>query len=228
MKKLIALAGPSAVGKTTLASYMREGGMPVELVRSATTRAPRADGNDAEYIYLDREAFIAARESGGMLESTEYEGNLYGTPRDEIERIFDEGKIPLLILDLEGIKSIGESAYDSLRVYLFDSIATLEERLYARYLGKDPSAEGIVQFAKRKNRNLFELANIERSALLVDVIVSNASLEDAFKKIAHAYECGTDEKEREEGVAEVVRMLLDHRNRMAPMPPPPPPPMMMR
>ena len=90
MKKVLILAGPSAVGKTTLMSEILS----------------RGDGRDQEYIYLTKEKFLNCVKRAEMLEYTEYGGNMYGTPKYEIDRIFSDGKIPLLILDINGVKAL--------------------------------------------------------------------------------------------------------------------------
>ena len=94
MSCAIVIAGASGVGKTTVANLILEK-CDFSLVRSATTRPPREDGNYDEYLYLTREEFLSRVENGEMLEFTEYGDRLYGTPKSEIERIVSEGKIPL-------------------------------------------------------------------------------------------------------------------------------------
>lgn len=208
MKKLLMLAGPSAVGKTTLADYMIKGGAPFELVRSATTRPPRGDGHDGEYIYLTEAEFVKAKQSGGMLESTEYAGALYGTPASEIKRIFREGKIPLLILDIEGVRSIKSlDKYPSLAVYLFDGIDVLEQRLYSRYLGENPTVEGLSRFICRKERNLAEFADIANIALIFDALVDNSELETSKDVVLFAYENGVPKVEKQILIDKIKRML---------------------
>ena len=72
MRKILIIAGPSAVGKTTIVhEIMKKGNIPFELVRSATTRPMRGDGFDSEYIYVSREEFSMLVECGGVLEYTE-------------------------------------------------------------------------------------------------------------------------------------------------------------
>ena len=208
MNKLIILEGPSAVGKTTLADFMINSGVRVELVRSVTTRPPRGDGHDAEYIYLTEEEFKRTKEGGGMLESTEYADALYGTPASEIERISSDGNIPLLILDIDGVKSIKSlDKYPSLAVYLFDGVNVLEERLYARYLGENPSIEGLSRFVKRKERNLYEFANIDTLSEPFDMILDNSSLEAATKSLLFAYEFGATEAEKQSSVQAIKEMV---------------------
>ena len=104
MNKILILAGPSAVGKTTVADYILKSYPSFSLVRSATTRAKRGDGHDAEYIYLSREEFNARLLSGKMLEHTEYANEMYGTPASEIERIFDVRLFDVSLDDFEQIE----------------------------------------------------------------------------------------------------------------------------
>lgn len=162
---ILIIAGPSAVGKTTVATRITELDPTFEFVRSVTTRQRRADAFDDEYIYLTREEFISSRESGGVLESTEYAGELYGTPRSEIDRISGEGKVPLLVLDTRGVMSL--MAHEDIRtcaVYIYDDINVMEKRLYDRFLGSSPSVEGLKKFASRKDKNISDYREIRDTA----------------------------------------------------------------
>ena len=146
------------------------------LSRSATTRAPRGDGHDDEYVYLTKDEFLAAIESGDILEHTEYSGDLYGTPKSEILRAEREGKYALFILDLAGVASLRESEFadDTLFVYIYDTLNTLEERLYARYMDP-PTVDGLTKFAKRKEQNIADYLGFDKHAPLFDLMISNAT-----------------------------------------------------
>ena len=176
MKKLLVLAGPSAVGKTTVSDEIMRQNDKFTLSRSATTRAPRGDGHDDEYVYLTRDEFLAAIESGDILEHTEYSGDLYGTPKSEILRAEREGKYALFILDLAGVASLRESEFadDTLFVYIYDTLNTLEERLYARYMDP-PTVDGLTKFAKRKEQNIADYLGFDKHAPLFDLMISNAT-----------------------------------------------------
>ena len=176
MKKLLVLAGPSAVGKTTVSDEIMRQNDKFTLSRSATTRAPRGDGHDDEYVYLTRDEFLAAIESGDILEHTEYSGDLYGTPKSEILRAESEGKYALFILDLAGVASLRESEFadDTLFVYIYDTLNTLEERLYARYMDP-PTVDGLTRFAKRKEQNIADYLGFDKHAPLFDLMISNAT-----------------------------------------------------
>lgn len=174
MKKLLVLAGPSAVGKTTVSDEIMRQNDKFTLSRSATTRAPRGDGHDDEYVYLTRDEFLAAIESGDILEHTEYSGDLYGTPKSEILRAESEGKYALFILDLAGVASLRESEFadDTLFVYIYDTLNTLEERLYSRYMNP-PTVDGLTRFAKRKEQNIADYLGFDKHAPLFDLMISN-------------------------------------------------------
>ena len=135
MKNILILAGPSAVGKTTLAHTLLKRDGRFELVRSVTSRTPRGDSFDEEYIYITKEEFDNLIDAGGVLEYTEYAGNFYGTPRSEIDRICAEGKVPLLILDLNGVASVVSGAADvsPCAVYIYAPEEVLDMRLKERY-----------------------------------------------------------------------------------------------
>ena len=190
MIKALIIAGASAAGKTTVAHKLIERG-GFELVRSLTTREVRPDSFGAEYIYTDREEFMRLVCSGAVLEHTEYSGNLYGTPRSEIERIAATGKTPLLILDLDGVRSLSVAeGVDACSVYIYGSLNVLETRLYERYIGNTPSPDGLAKFVSRKEQNITDYLGMEEySPYLYAFVRGDGALSDSVDGVARAY-CG--------------------------------------
>lgn len=134
----VIIAGPSGVGKTTVADALIERLENLEMSRSATTRARRGDGRDDEYIYLTKDEFFGAISAGDMAEHAEYGGNLYGTRKSELARIHGEGKHPILVLEYNGVKSLKESLdYPVLAFYVYESLDAIEARLRLRDAGKE-------------------------------------------------------------------------------------------
>ena len=176
MKEILILAGPSAVGKTTVATELLQGEIPFGFLRSVTTRAPRGDAYDAEYIYLSEDEFRALVASGGVLEYTEYAGAFYGTPRSEIDRVLALGKYPLLILDLKGVKSLHECAGDisACALYVWDAIEVMDKRLEERYLGASASEDNLSRLCSRKAQNRKDYAEIASYACHFYAFVENS------------------------------------------------------
>ena len=190
MNKLLIIAGPSAVGKTTVMKRMLEITDSFEYLRSATTRAPRGDGNDSEYLYLSRDEFLARVDSHGMLEYTEYGGNLYGTPMSEIERAYSLGKTPLLILDINGVTSVKAAKLSilPLAVYITAPLDVLDARLRER-AEKDGNSEGAVStLEKRKAQNRLDLEGFDKISSLFDLVLENKDINETAREIIGFFE----------------------------------------
>ena len=178
MRSILVIAGPSAVGKTSIAELMVNSGAGYELIRSVTTRAPRGNERDGEYIYVSREEFLKIKASGGFVEDMEYGKELYGTPYGEIERIFSNGDTPLLILDIQGVNSLRKREFDFsvYSVYVYEDVNVIEKRLYERELGGEISIEGFESFMKRKTANIKDYLSLSENYSLFDAFVRNENL----------------------------------------------------
>ena len=189
MEKILVIAGQSAVGKTTVVGRILEKDGRFEYIRSATTRAPRADAFNSEYIYLSKEEFEKRILGGCMLEYTEYGGNFYGTPKSEIERIFSAGKIPLLILDLNGVEALKRSHYDFsvFAVYITADRDIIEKRLLERVRASGMTKEAMDVFEKRKLQNAKDLERLEKIREIFDFTSENKDIEECAESITAAF-----------------------------------------
>ena len=184
---LLILVGPSAVGKTTVAELLVASGA-FAFVRSLTTRAPRGDGHDEEYLYTDEESFLSAIDSGEILEHTLYAGTRYGTPRAEIERVASLGKVPILVLDINGAESLSKDGeLLACIIYLTEDEVTLEKRLYERYLSGDK--KDVARYEARVGRNRWEREHFDEfSHLFYDVIKGNTTAIDTANAVKESFE----------------------------------------
>ncbi len=118
--RLVVLAGPTAVGKGTVSSYIRDHVPDVWLSVSATTRAPRPGEVDGlHYHFVTDAEFDAMVESGDMLEWAVVHGRAkYGTPRRPVEQMLAAGRRALLEIDLQGARQVRQEMPEALFVFL--------------------------------------------------------------------------------------------------------------
>lgn len=117
---LTVLAGPTAVGKGTVSTYIRDNYPEVWLSVSATTRAPRPGEEDGvHYFFKGREEFESLVAEGGFLEWAVVHGqNTYGTLRSTVNQAIADGRSVLLEIDLQGARQVKEALPDANFVFL--------------------------------------------------------------------------------------------------------------
>lgn len=115
---VLVISGPSGVGKTTVVNLLLEDPAFGRAV-TATTRSPRTGELDGvHYHFRDEAEFRAGIERGDYLEHAEVHGRLYGTPRSEVDRVLDAGKVCVLNIDVQGAATLRAAGLDALFVFL--------------------------------------------------------------------------------------------------------------
>jgi guanylate kinase len=134
--KVLIISAPSGAGKSTLVNHLLKSGLPLAFSVSATSRKPRAqEVNGREYYFIRTAEFKRKIKAGEFIEWQEvYQNHYYGTLKKEIERITNEGMIPLFDVDVQGginLKKIfGDSA---LAIFIMPpSVEELRARLIKR------------------------------------------------------------------------------------------------
>lgn len=133
--RLVVLAGPTAVGKGTVSTWIRENVPGVLLSVSATTRAPRPGEVDGvSYYFVDDAEFDRMIEAGEFLEwAVVHNSSRYGTPRAPIDKALAEGRSVLLEIDIQGARQVRAAMPEARLVFLLPpSWAELVRRLTGR------------------------------------------------------------------------------------------------
>ncbi|QKJ19502.1 guanylate kinase [Microbacterium hominis] len=153
--RLVVLAGPTAVGKGTVAAHIKAHHPEIHLSVSATTRAPRPGEVDGEhYFFVDDAEFDRLIAAGELLEhATVHNRHRYGTPRGPIERVLAEGRTALLEIDLQGARQVREADPSATLVFL---LPPSWDELVSRLVGR--GTEGDEERARRLRTAKGELA----------------------------------------------------------------------
>ncbi|MBI3985194.1 MAG: hypothetical protein HY344_04670 [Candidatus Levybacteria bacterium] len=113
---LVILTGPTAAGKTEIRERMVGKHRKLKSLVTTTSRPKRPSETDGiDYHFIDPEHFLQRVELGHFLEYAEYGGNLYGTTKDELERVL-RGEVLMSTMEISGAARFEEhvrEAYDA-------------------------------------------------------------------------------------------------------------------
>ena len=174
--RLLVLAGPTAVGKGTVAAHIQEHHPEILLSVSATTRTPRPGEVDgAHYFFVDDAGFDAMIARGELLEyATVHNAHRYGTPRAPIERALADGRSVLLEIDLQGARQVRAAAPDATLIFL---LPPSWDELVQRLVGRGTEDEE--ERARRLRTARVELASQNE----FDYRIVNANVADAAREV---------------------------------------------
>jgi guanylate kinase len=175
---LLAVSGPSGVGKTTIVHEVirRLGG---EFSVSATTRARTERERDGvDYHFVDQAQFQRWIDDGRFLEFAQVFGrSWYGTLQDQVEHALGEGKLIVLDIDVQGARSVKARMPGAFTVFVLPpDEETLLKRLLAR--GREDDAAIQRRFAEAKTE-----IDFARTSGVYDAFVVNDDLELAIDQV---------------------------------------------
>lgn len=131
---LLVVSGPSGSGKDSVVDGLRRLEPELCYSVSATTRPPRpGEENGVHYHFTDRPAFEAMMARGEFLETRDYAGNLYGTPKRFIADTLAAGRDLVMKPEVNGAMAIKRAFPRAVLVFLtVPSPDVLRERLIRR------------------------------------------------------------------------------------------------
>ncbi len=104
---LIVISGTSGVGKDSVIRGLKQRGLPLHVVVTATTRAPREEEQHGrDYFFFTYEEFETRIKDGWFAEHAVVYTDLKGIPRHQIEEALASGKDVVARVDVQGAKTL--------------------------------------------------------------------------------------------------------------------------
>jgi len=172
---LMVISGPSGVGKDTLIKRLLEQDPNLRYSVSCTTRAPRPGEVDGvDYSFVSRERFQELIGEGAFLEHAVYNGNLYGTLIERVERERQAGHDVVLKIEVKGAEQVRAKVPDAIFIFVAPpSVDELVKRQIKRNTETSEDMEARRQIATREMEY----------AARYDHVVVNDELEHAAAEI---------------------------------------------
>ena len=174
--KPIIVCGPFGVGKKTLRTkVIKEYGDLFGYSISYTTRKKKPEEDDDSYHFITKEQFEKMEKENKFSETTEGWGNRYGTSREELKKIEDEGKIPYIEVDFNGANGLKSIAANFVFLYP-PSIEELRRRIANR-------TEDTEELFKKRLELAIKEIEMANNAVLFTNRITNDALDKAEQQI---------------------------------------------
>ena len=175
---LLVISGPSGTGKTSICKGVLERVPEAVWSVSITTRRPRGTERPGDsYEFVSADEFQRRHDAGDLLESAEYVGNRYGTPRAPVVTALTQGKVVVMEIDVQGAIQVAERMPDAICIFV---MPPNRESLRARLEGRNTEAEE--QLRRRLAEADGEIA-VARDSGCYQHFVVNDILEDTIDAV---------------------------------------------
>jgi len=156
-QKIIIITAPSGAGKTSITRYLLEkfSGRLTFSISAATRKARENEKQGIDYHFMSEEEFTNKIQHGEFVEwEMVYEGKYYGTLKSELQRIWNNGQVPVLDIDVKGAIHV-QQQFPETTLSLFiepPSVDELKRRLQSRGTETEDSLNA------RVNKAAYELS----------------------------------------------------------------------
>lgn len=122
MGRLFVICGPSGAGLREIVGAVLDSRSDIGSAVPVTARKMKAgEVNGVGFWFYDLEGWNAMKESGELLEATEFAGNDYGTSRRLVQEQLDAGKNVVLNLEAARAKQLKTNMPEAVCVYMAPS-----------------------------------------------------------------------------------------------------------
>jgi guanylate kinase len=156
-EKIIIITAPSGAGKTSITHHLlrKYPGQLAFSVSAATRQRREKEIDGRDYYFMSEEEFTQKIQAEEFVEwEMVYEGKYYGTLKSELQRIWGDGKVPVLDIDVKGAIHVQQQFPETtLSIFIEPpSIDELKRRLNSR------GTESEESLSARINKAAYELS----------------------------------------------------------------------
>ena len=198
-------AAPSGGGKSSVIKKVLSALKDIQLSVSVTTRQPRegeVEGKD--YYFISEEQFKKLIKNQMLYEYVDSDfGPKYGTPKEPVEKLLEQGKDVILDLDYPGVQSLKAIAGDRVKAIalLPPSMKVLRERLVNR--GTD-APEVIERRMNKKKKRI-------RESMFYDYVIMNDDLDKAADEAIAIIKAARVERKNLCGLEETINQIVEDK-----------------
>lgn len=184
---LVVFSGPSGSGKGTVLKAAMEKSENLALSVSVTTRAPREGEVDGvHYIFYSKEQFEALIAEDGFLEWACFCENYYGTPKERIETLRNEGTDVILEIEVQGAMKVKQACPDAVLIF---NLPPSRDELKNRLVGRNTDAPEVIE--KRLKTAEWEVSQAKNyDYVIVNEVVDKTA--DALLSVIEGEKCKTE------------------------------------
>lgn len=131
---LFTISAPSGAGKTSLVKALLQRMSDTAVCVSHATRDTRPGERDGvDYHFVDIETFERMVEKGDFLEHARVFDNYYGTSRQSVEELLQQGQHVILEIDWQGASQVKQKIPETIPIFILPpSRDVLRQRLTGR------------------------------------------------------------------------------------------------
>ena len=131
---LIVISGPSGVGKDSVVQSLKERGLPVHFVVTATTRPRREnETHGKDYFFVSKDEFANMIEQEELIEYAIVYNDYKGNSKQQVRDALASGQDVIMRLDVQGAATVRKLAPEAVLIFLTtQSEEELVDRLRAR------------------------------------------------------------------------------------------------
>ncbi len=183
LTNVVIISGPSGAGEDSVIEGLREF-TTINRVITTTTRAPRrGESEGAPYYFITTEEFENKISTGEVIEwAKQYNGNLYGVTREELQRVNDLEGLGVWKIEYQGVIT-AEKLFPEIKSILLtaESLDVLEQRIRNREEVTEDFIAQRMEYTKEwlEHEDIYDYKVINRQGLLHETI---AEVVDILRK----------------------------------------------